>query len=150
MNLFELLDRDHSKILTLIDKLEKTTRRAIKSRNALFTELNQELEQHAMLEEEIFYPELKTYPKVKPLVKQALQDHKEIRKILKELKSLPRAGNEWKPKLKELKQAMSKHTAYEEKKIFVHAIELLSNEQKEDIYTRVEEERKDIAEGTNA
>jgi iron-sulfur cluster repair protein YtfE (RIC family) len=149
MNLFELLDRDHGKILTLIDKLEKTTRRAIKTRNTLFTELNTELDQHAMLEKEIFYPELKMYPKVKPLIKQALKDHKEIRKILKELKSLPRAGDEWKPKLKELKQAMSKHTSYEEKKIFVHAVELLSNEQKEDIFSRVEEERKDIAEGTH-
>ena len=148
MNLFKLLERDHTKILTLINKLGKTTRRAIKTRNALFSELNEELDQHAMLEEEIFYPELKTYSKVKPLVKQALQDHKEIRKILKELKSLPRAGNEWKPKLKELKKIMSKHMNYEEEKIFVHAFELLSEERKEDIFSRVEEERKDIAEGT--
>jgi iron-sulfur cluster repair protein YtfE (RIC family) len=149
MNLFELLETDHSKILTLIDKLEKTTRRAIKTRNALFGELNGQLDQHLMLEEEIFYPELKNYPKVKPLVKDALQDHKEIRKILKELKSLPRAGNEWKPKLKELKQIMSRHMTYEQEKIFTQAVELLSNEQKEDIFSRVEEERKDIAEGTN-
>jgi hemerythrin superfamily protein len=148
MNLFELLQRDHSKILTLINKLEKTTRRAIKTRNNLFTQLNQELDQHAMLEEEIFYPELKNHPKVKPLVKQALQDHKEIRKILKELKSLPRAGDEWIPKLTELKKIMSDHMNYEEEKIFVHAVKLLSEEQKEDIYSRVEEERKDEAEGT--
>jgi iron-sulfur cluster repair protein YtfE (RIC family) len=148
MNLFELLERDHNKILTLIDKLEKTTTRAIKTRNNLFSELNGELDQHAMLEEEIFYPELKTHAKVKPLVKQALEDHKQIRKILKELKSLPRASHEWKAKLKELKEMMSKHTTYEEEKIFVHAVELLSEEQKEDIFSRVEEERKDEAEGT--
>jgi iron-sulfur cluster repair protein YtfE (RIC family) len=149
MNLFDLLDKDHSKILTLIDKLEKTTTRAIKTRNELFTQLNEQLDQHLMLEEEIFYPELKTHSKVKALIKQAKQDHKEIRKMLKELKSLPRAGDEWKPKISELKKAMSKHLAYEEDKIFPHAVELLSNEQKEDIYSRVEEERKDIAEGTH-
>jgi iron-sulfur cluster repair protein YtfE (RIC family) len=149
MNLFELLERDHSKILTLIDKLEKTTTRAIKTRNNLFTELNGELDQHVMLEEEIFYPELKTHPEVKPLVKKALQDHKQIRIILKELKSLPRASHEWKETLTELKEVMSKHMTYEEEKIFVHAVELLSEEQKEDIFSRVEEERKDVAEGTN-
>jgi len=56
MDAFELLKSDHEKVAGLLEKIEGTTERALKTREELFTQLKTELDIHAEVEEQIFYP----------------------------------------------------------------------------------------------
>jgi iron-sulfur cluster repair protein YtfE (RIC family) len=59
MDAFELLKKDHEKVAGIFEKLEPTTERGVKTREELFTQLKQELDVHARIEETILYPVLK-------------------------------------------------------------------------------------------
>ncbi len=56
MDAFKLLKSDHEKVAGILEKLEGTTERALKTREELFTQLKTELDIHAGIEEKIFYP----------------------------------------------------------------------------------------------
>lgn len=58
MNAFALLKADHEKVAGILETIEETTERAVKGRDELFAQLKTELDLHAMIEEEIFYPVL--------------------------------------------------------------------------------------------
>jgi len=59
MNAFTLLKADHKKVARIFEKSEPTTERGVKTREQLFAQLKNELDLHARIEEEIFYPALK-------------------------------------------------------------------------------------------
>ena len=58
MNAFTLLKTDHEKVAGILASIEETTERAVKGRDELFARLKEELDLHAKIEEEIFYPAL--------------------------------------------------------------------------------------------
>ena len=68
MNAISLLLEDHQKMRKLLDELESTTERGLKIRAELFSTIKGELTIHEIIEEEIFYPELKAHPKAKDIV----------------------------------------------------------------------------------
>ena len=59
MNAFTLLKADHKKAAGILEKIDETTERAVKTREELFTQLKTELDIHTRIEETIFYPALK-------------------------------------------------------------------------------------------
>jgi hypothetical protein len=59
------LKEDHDKVKKMLQQLEKTTERGVKTREELFSKVKQQLEVHETIEEEIFYPALKDHPKPK-------------------------------------------------------------------------------------
>ena len=61
MNAFTLLTEDHEKVAGILEKIEATTERATKGREELFAQLKNELDVHARIEEEIFYPVLEEH-----------------------------------------------------------------------------------------
>src|SRR5215207_11530007 len=68
MDAITLLKTDHDKVKTLLEELESTTERGVKTRAELFSTIKGELTVHEIIEEEIFYPELKAHPKAKDIV----------------------------------------------------------------------------------
>src|SRR3546814_5852615 len=60
-----LLKTDHDKVKKMLTEGEKTTERAEKTRTELFETLKAEMMIHERIEEEIFYPALKSHPKAK-------------------------------------------------------------------------------------
>ena len=65
MNAITMLEEDHVKMRKLLEELESTTERGVKTRTELFATIKGELTVHEIIEEEIFYPELKAHPKAK-------------------------------------------------------------------------------------
>ena len=59
MNAIELLKEDHKKVRRLLSQLAETTKRAEKTRTELLATIAKEIEVHAKIEEEIFYPAFK-------------------------------------------------------------------------------------------
>jgi hypothetical protein len=54
MDALSLLKEDHDKVKKMLQELDSTTERGVKTREELFTKVKQELEVHEHMEEEIF------------------------------------------------------------------------------------------------
>ena len=150
MNAFELLKQDHEKVSGIFEKLEPTTERGIKTREELFTQLKQELDIHARIEETIFYPAIKEAEETHEITLEAIEEHNVVKRLLSELDSMPVDDERWTAKLTVLKENVEHHVEEEEGEMFKDARKVLSTEQVEELGTRMEtakQEQKGAASG---
>ncbi|HWT01220.1 MAG TPA: hemerythrin domain-containing protein [Pyrinomonadaceae bacterium] len=139
MNAFELLKKDHEKVSGIFEKLDATTERGVKTREELFTQLKQELDVHARIEEEILYPVLKEAKETEELTLEAYEEHNVVKQLLAELEALPKDDETWGAKLTVLKENVEHHVEEEEGELFDGAREVLSREQIEELGARMEQ-----------
>jgi hypothetical protein len=142
MNPFDLLKKDHKKVAELLDKLEKTTERGLKTRDQLFQQVKEELELHTAIEEEIFYPALQQEDETKDITLEAFEEHKIVKTLLEELESMPKDDEQWSAKLTVLKENVEHHVEEEEGEMFKKAKKALSDDELEDLGNRMAEEKK--------
>jgi hypothetical protein len=142
MDAFELLKKDHEKVSGIFEKLEPTTERATKTREELFTQLKQELDVHARIEETIFYPAILEAAETRDITLEAFEEHKVVKQLLAELEATPKNEEEWTAKLKVLKENVEHHVEEEEGEMFKNARKVLSREQVEELGTRMEAAKK--------
>src|SRR5215212_8445466 len=114
MDAFELLKKDHEKVSGIFEKLEPTTERGVKTREELFTQLKQELDVHARIEEEILYPLLKQSSETEEITLEAYEEHHVVKQLLSELEDLSKDDETWGAKLKVLKENVEHHVEEEE------------------------------------
>jgi hemerythrin-like domain-containing protein len=138
MDAFELLKKDHEKVSGIFEKLEPTTERGVKTREELFTQLKQELDVHARIEEEILYPVLKEVRKTEDITLEGFEEHHVIKLLLSELEELPKDDESWGAKLKVLQENVEHHVEEEEGEMFKDARKVLSKEQLEELGERLE------------
>jgi iron-sulfur cluster repair protein YtfE (RIC family) len=138
MNAFELLKQDHKKVSGIFENLEPTTERGVKTREELFAQLKQELDIHARIEEEIFYPAIKEAKETRDITLEAYEEHNVVKQLLAEMDELPKSDETWGAKLKVLKENVEHHVEEEETEMFPSAREVLSKEQIEELGTRME------------
>ena len=137
MNPYELLKEDHKKVADILEKLEKTTERASKTREDLFNRLSNELERHAAVEEQVFYPLLKEASETRDITFEALEEHRVVKKLLRELSSTPKDSEEWTAKLAVLKENVEHHVEEEEGEMFKKARKVLDNKQAQELGERI-------------
>ena len=89
MDALSLLKEDHDKVKKILDELESTTERGVKTRQDLFTKVKHELTVHEAIEEEIFYPALKGHPKTKEITLEAYEEHHVVDTIMAEIERCP-------------------------------------------------------------
>jgi hypothetical protein len=138
MDAFELLKKDHEKVSGIFEKLEPTTERGVKTREELFAQLKQELEIHAQIEEQIFYPALKQAQETRDITLEAYEEHHVIKELLAELDELAKDDETWGAKLTVLKENVEHHVEEEEGEMFKGARKVLSGEQIEELGARME------------
>ena len=138
MNAFELLKQDHEKVSGIFEKLEPTTERGVKTREELFAQLKQELDIHARIEEEIFYPAIRDARETREITLEAYEEHNVVKQLLAELEQLPVDDETWAAKLKVLQENVEHHVEEEETEMFSSARDVLSTEQIEELGTRME------------
>src|SRR5438105_14760614 len=90
MDAFELLKKDHEKVSGIFEKLEPTTERGVKTREELFTQLKNELDVHARIEETIFYPALRDSNETHDIILDGYEEHKIVKTLVTELDKLPK------------------------------------------------------------
>jgi iron-sulfur cluster repair protein YtfE (RIC family) len=142
MNAFELLKQDHEKVSGIFEKLEPTTERALKTREELFTQLKTELDIHAEVEEQIFYPAIKEAEETRDITLEAFEEHAVVKTLLAELEAEAKDTEEWKAKLTVLKENVEHHVEEEEGEMFPKAKKVLSKEQIEELGTEMQEAKK--------
>jgi hypothetical protein len=133
-----LLKEDHDKAKKLMDELEKTTERGVKTRDEKWTKLLKELTIHENIEEEIFYPALHQHEKLKDLVLEALEEHHLVDDIVEQLKDTPFDDEHWAAKFKVTKENVEHHIEEEEGPMFTAVRDAFSREELEDLGTRMQ------------
>jgi hypothetical protein len=138
MNVFSLLKADHKKVAGILEKLEPTTERGVKTRNELFTTLKMELDAHAYIEETYFYPVLEKAHETHDIALEAAEEHAIVKKLLAELDRLPKDDETWGAKFKVLKENVEHHVEEEEGEMFKKARKVLSDDELESLGGRME------------
>jgi hemerythrin-like domain-containing protein len=129
MNAFALLKADHEKVAGILETIEETTERAVKGRDELFARLKAELDLHAMIEEEIFYPALEETEEAREITLEAYEEHRLVKQLLTELEAEPKDTEEWTAKFTVLKENIEHHVEEEEGEMFKKARQALSEEE---------------------
>jgi hemerythrin-like domain-containing protein len=149
MDAFELLKKDHKKVSGIFEKLDTTTERGVKTREELFTQLKQELDVHARIEETILYPILKEAKETEDITLEAYEEHNVVKQLLSELDALSKDDETWGAKFTVLKENVEHHVEEEEGEMFKKARKVLSQEQIEELGAQLEaakqEEKKALA-----
>ena len=138
MNAFTLLKNDHEKVAGILEKIDETTERAIKSREELFAQLKNELDVHARIEEEILYPALEEYEETRPISLEAYEEHALVKQLLEELAAAPKDDEQWTAKFTVLKENVEHHVEEEEGEMFQKARKVLSEEEIEELGDRLQ------------
>jgi len=113
-----LLKADHDKVKSLLAELDSTTERGVKTRTELFARIKAELTVHEVIEEEIFYPELKAHPKAKDIVLEGFEEHHVVDVLMGELEALPVDDEAWGTKATVMKENVEHHIEEEEGEMF--------------------------------
>ena len=137
MNALTLLKHDHDKVKKLLNELENTTERGVKTRSELFATIKGELTVHEAIEEEIFYPELKAHPKAKDVVLEGFQEHHVVDLLMGELESLDVSDEAWGAKAIVMKENIEHHIEEEEGEMFKIARRVFDAEELDDLGKRM-------------
>ena len=141
MDAISLLKADHDLVKSLLADLESTTERGVKRRTELFTRIQQELTVHEVIEEEIFYPELKAHPKAKDIVLEGYEEHHVVDLLLGELAALPVDDETWGAKAIVMKENVEHHIEEEEGEMFKTARSVFDRAELDDLGRRMEARR---------
>ena len=141
MNAITLLESEHAKMRKLLNELETTTERGVKTRAELFATIKGELTLHEVIEEEIFYPELKSHPKAKDIVLEGYQEHHVVDLLMSELEELDVSDETWGAKATVMKENVEHHMEEEEGAMFKQARRVFDREELEDLGRRMAERR---------
>jgi hypothetical protein len=138
MDAIALLKTDHDKVKRLLNELESTTERGVKTRSELFATIKGELTLHEIVEEEIFYPELKAHPKAKDIVLEGFQEHHVVDLLMGELEALDVADETWGAKALVMKENIEHHIEEEEGEMFRTARQVFEAAELDDLGSRME------------
>ncbi len=142
MNAIELLKADHDKVKKMLAEGEETTERAEKTRTELLAELKAEMLIHERIEEEIFYPALKEHPKARDIALEGYEEHHVVDEIMGELESVPVTDETWIAKFKVMKENIEHHIEEEEGEMFKIARQVFSDQEIENLGSRMQELKK--------
>ena len=141
MDAIALLKDDHAKMKKLLNELETTTERGVKTRAELFSTIKGELTIHEVIEEEIFYPALKSHPKAKDIVLEGYEEHHVVDLLMGELEDLDVSDESWGAKAIVMKENVEHHMEEEEGEMFAKARQVFDRQELEDLGARMAERK---------
>jgi predicted DNA-binding protein len=144
MDAIAMLKADHDKVRKLLDELETTTERGVKTRAELFATIKGELTIHEIIEEEIFYPALKSHPKAKDIVLEGYEEHHVVDTLMGELEALDVSDETWGAKATVMKENIEHHIEEEEGEMFKLARQVLDEGELEELGQRMETRKKEL------
>jgi hemerythrin-like domain-containing protein len=143
MNAIDLLEADHRTLEGVMDDIEASTDRAVKTRAELFRKFHVLLAAHEVIEETIFYPALKEHPKARDIVLEGYEEHHVVDEVMDEIKDVPFDDETWHPMAKVMIENVRHHIKEEEQDMFRQARSAFNREELEQLGERMERRRKD-------
>jgi hemerythrin superfamily protein len=112
MNALELLKQDHQEVKKLLLSAKESDNKNEQKR--LFKEIKTALENHARIEEKIFYPAVQEHEELKDMVLESIEEHRQVKTLLRELSRVTAGSDKFKAKLKVLNDNVEHHAEEEE------------------------------------
>ena len=88
MDAIAMLKADHDKVKKLLTSSSRRPSAESRPGTELFATIKGELTVHEIIEEEIFYPDLKAHPKAKDIVLEGYEEHHVVDLLMSELEAL--------------------------------------------------------------
>lgn len=139
MDIYEVLRRDHARILALCDRVSETPESDPMARREAFAELKRLVEVHTEAEAQLFYPRFQDDEQYRTDALEALGEHDKIGLVLDELDQMPKDDEHWMPTFSSLAGVMRRHLVYEEQVLFVEAQRVIGEDEASPLGDRVEE-----------
>jgi hemerythrin superfamily protein len=138
MKATDLLKKQHKEVKSLFKKLEATDN--VRMRRQLMMEVARNLESHATIEEEIFYPAVREVDsrKAEEMVLEAYEEHHVVKLLLAELPRVNPEDERFEAKMTVLSELVEHHVEEEEKEMFKLA-QKLGKEELEELGEQMEE-----------
>jgi hemerythrin-like domain-containing protein len=115
-NAFEMLRQDHHKVKDLFEQFERTDR--TQERQRIAAQTLHELEVHATLEEQIFYPAAREEASEEEQIDEALEEHHVVKLLISELKKMSANDKRFNAKYKVMAESVKHHIEEEESALF--------------------------------
>lgn len=122
----DMIRFDHSHVLVTFHQYTEGKRPQVKK--ALADTICNALEIHATLEEEIFYPVLRSLNGDEPVIQKSVPEHDEMRRLIAELRATDAADIRHQSLMMELMRDVIHHVADEETVILVEAEKMLTRD----------------------
>ena len=149
MNALTMLEDEHRAMRKLLDQLETTTERGVRTREELFSQIKGALTLHEIIEEEIFYPALKEHPKAEDIVLEGYEEHHVVDLVMAELENLPVDDETWGAKAKVMKENVEHHMEEEEGDMFKKARSVFDRQELEELGDRMAARRTEAQQELN-
>jgi hemerythrin superfamily protein len=111
-NAAQVLRQDHKKVEALFKKFEQAKSTGAKRRIA--EQAMAELELHAKIEEEIFYPAVKRETGDQKMVNEATEEHQTVKQLIREIKKMDSEDEDFEDKFSELMDNVKHHVDEEQ------------------------------------
>jgi hypothetical protein len=144
MDAMELLKTDHEQVKKILDELDSTTERGVKTREELFTKFKSEMTVHERIEEEIFYPRLTEQAKTKEIALEGYEEHHVVDLVIAELDGVPYDDEHWGAKFTVMKENIEHHVEEEEGEMFKLARQALDKEELTELGERMQARKKEL------
>ncbi|MFL5343914.1 MAG: hemerythrin domain-containing protein [Hyalangium sp.] len=128
MNALELLKEQHEEVSKLFKKFERLGDGSITERRELFIMIADRLSAHATIEEQYFYPSIKT-DKSEDLLLEAAEEHLAVKRLIADLLDLEPTDETFDAKMKVLMENVEHHVEEEEDKLFKMVRKTLNEDQ---------------------
>ena len=140
LNALDLIKDDHDRIKKMFD--EALDAEDAPTRSELLQRIRAELIAHERMEEDIFYPALRSASdKAKDIVLEGYEEHHVIDTILDEMFQVPEDTDQWHAKLKVLHENLEHHIEEEEKEMFKKARKAMSKETLDELGARMRQSK---------
>ena len=118
MKATDLLKKQHKEVKALFKKIENTEN--ARERRRLMNEVATNLEAHAAIEEEMFYPAVREVEskKAEEMVLEAYEEHHVVKLVLAELPKVDPEDERFHAKMTVLKELIEHHVEEEEEEMF--------------------------------
>lgn len=148
MNVIDLLVRDHETVALLFRSFEEADGQDHDTRRDIVEQIHDELEEHAGVEEQVFYPAVERRAAEDPgsgeQVDEAHEEHRLIRDLLTEIAEMQPQDDGYDAKVHVLKDMVQHHVQEEEGRMLPRARHLLGAEELEQMGADIEAERAQI------
>ena len=134
MNFITLLRQDHEKVSSLFDQIERGFNQPDSpERHRLFSQLKNELELHAAVEDLHVYRVFQQSESTRDDAHEALEAHARIKALLDQLETTPAYDHKWVPQFQELQKLVEAHVAAEENEMFRKTEEIMTPQEAEEL-----------------
>ncbi len=146
-NAIDLLKTDHRTVEELFARVKANEDG---DNTATFQKIKTELDAHAHIEESIFYPYLMQNgdEELKKIVREGLEEHKQVKQLLAELDTREGTSPTFKAKITVLMENVEHHVEEEEDEMFSMAEEQIEDETLERLGGRMQAEKQRFKSGS--